>query len=123
MKKLKSEIAPNVSSKECIDQIFAIGFKKKYLLQQFLDNELSNWRWAEQNKILSTTDDFLCRLNENVSSDPGSSLDEEGQKLLNLRVKYLLQVLELDEFKKLLSQPEYFGWKNLIKQIQDMVED
>lgn len=123
MKKLKSEIAPNVSSKECIDQIFAIGFKKKYLLQQFLDNELSNWRWAEQNKILSTTDDFLCRLNENVSSDPGSSLDEEGQKSLNLRVKYLLQVLELDEFKKLLSQPEYFGWKNLIKQIQDMVED
>ena len=123
MKKLKSEIAPNVSSKECIDQIFAIGFKKKYLLQQFLDNELSNWRWAEQNKILSTTDDFLCRLNENVSSDPGSSLDEEGQKSLNLRVKYLLQVLELDEFKKLLSQPEHFGWKNLIKQIQDMVED
>ena len=123
MKKLKSEIAPNVTSKECIDQIFAIGFKKKYLLQQFLDNELSNWRWAEQNKILSTTDDFLCRLNENVSSDPGSSLDEEGQKSLNLRVKYLLQVLELDEFKKLLSQPEYFGWKNLIKQIQDMVED
>ena len=123
MKKLKSETAPNVTSKECIDQIFAIGFKKKYLLQQFLDNELSNWRWAEQNKILSTTDDFLCRLNENVSSDPGSSLDEEGQKSLNLRVKYLLQVLELDEFKKLLSQPEYFGWKNLIKQIQDMVED
>ena len=123
MKKLKSEIAPNVTSKECIDQIFAIGFKKKYLLQQFLDNELSNWRWAEQNKILSTTDDFLFRLSKNVSSDPGSSLDKEGQKSLNLRIKYLLQVLELDEFKKLLSQPEYFGWKNLIKQIQDMVED
>ena len=103
-------------------KIFKVGFKKKYLLDSFLDNELSNWRWTEQSEIMSVVDQLLNKLLSGFENKTLNKSMAQNQDDWVLQKAKLIRLTQLEEFNKLINQPEHFGWKNLVCQIREMIE-
>ena len=58
-------------------EIVKIGFKRKYLLDHLLDNELSNWRWNDQNKVISLVEKILLQLTLELPKKPLEKLNDK----------------------------------------------